>query len=352
MRYNQIILEANYKNKFDLANPLSSKAEFEAGIRKLGATAWKESKPQAGGAVYYMDPKVGIVGFRTPDGGGFKYVLAKEPFMPAKKPGKEAAPTTKAPAAKVEPKAVEQKPEPKKELPPLPTNPKFNEYTSWTEIRELKDAIKQTFGDVPIAYIDAPNLPSLHSYGSGKKNQVIMYYNPETNQPLGRWEWTSSQMVPGRGRVSYGKGNLALKDQSDPKPVEAPKPKAEPQAIAKASPQEMQDVLSRIRSLMKSAMSSGKLGYSSGYTGEWRDIAKEGTGYSFEVRNWGGWQIPVDAELEDGDEQDYDWEELDDEWGAKMQKIVDEIQAKYPNVKVRWTTEEKNYISVEANSRM
>lgn len=438
MRYDQIINEANYKNKFDLANPLTDKSAFDAGTKALGATSLRPSKPQAGGAIYYIDDKVGIVGFRIPDGDGFKYYLAKEPFMPTKKnKGDKSPSSTKAatepltltsirprnpssgysgvafvtfsrPATydevlklllskpgmdpkigassdnsyktsalvyskamserqlrdslhgikptetakpKAEPKTEpEQKAEPvKKELPPLPQNPKFNEYTSYTTIADLKKAIRKEFGeDIPIEYIEAPHLPDWYNYG-GKKHHIIMYYNPETNQPLGRWEVTDSQMVPGRGRVSYGRGSVALKDQSDPAPKAA---KVEPKATGVASPQEMQDVLSRIRSLMKAAMSSGGSRYSTPYTGDWGDIEQEGTGYHIEVRDWGGWQIPVDAQLEDGEEEDYDWEELEDSWVNKMNKIVDEIQAKFPNVKVSWTTEEKNYIGITVTSRM
>lgn len=58
------------------------------------------------------------------------------------------------------------------------------------------------------------------------------------------------------------------------------------------------------------------------------------------IRYWGDWSNPEDAE----DEEDYDWQVL----SKKSQEVLDKTVknfAKVNDVKVRWTTEEKNYIN-------
>jgi hypothetical protein len=107
MRYNEIITEANYKNKFDSTKIYPSQAEFDRAVAKFGVSgANKESKPQAGGAVYILNPTKGVIGYKVPNNDspeGYIWFAAKEPFMPA---AKAAVPAPEAKPVKSEPKAA------------------------------------------------------------------------------------------------------------------------------------------------------------------------------------------------------------------------------------------------------
>jgi hypothetical protein len=89
MRYNEIITEANYRNKIDTSRSYPTQSEFDSALKsKFGISGPnKESKPQAGGGIYIMNAK-GIVGYKAPNTDspeGFVWFVAKEPFMPSLK---------------------------------------------------------------------------------------------------------------------------------------------------------------------------------------------------------------------------------------------------------------------------
>lgn len=119
MRYSEIILEANYRNKFDTSKIYSTRAEFDNALKtKFGITGPnKEGMAKAGGAIYIFNPK-GIVGYRVPNQDspdGYVWYMVKEPFTPATKAKTPATPVEPAVAKQSEPKAV--KAEPKKTAP-------------------------------------------------------------------------------------------------------------------------------------------------------------------------------------------------------------------------------------------
>lgn len=312
MRYNQIINEANYKNKFDLANPLTDKAAFEAATKALGATILRPSKPQAGGAIYYIDDKVGIVGFRVPDGEGFKYYLAKEAFMPSKKnKGDASQSVTKATTEPLTLTAIR------------PRNPSSG-YSGVAFVTFNRPA---TYDEVLNLLLSKPGMdPKIGASSDNSYKASALVYSKVMSE-------------------------RQLRDSLHGiKPTETVKPKAEPKPAAKVATPE--DALYEIKSMMKSAMSqsSGRgmsYGYGGSYSGEYRDIEEHDGRWLLDVRYWGSWHVPSD--VSDEDAQDYDWEVLDRDWRAKMEKIVADVATKYPTIQLSWSTEEKNYISVWAS---
>lgn len=60
------------------------------------------------------------------------------------------------------------------------------------------------------------------------------------------------------------------------------------------------------------------------------------------IRYFGRWEVPADEE----DDGDYDWKVPTDETARKVDAIIAEHQAKNPNLKIEWTAEEKEWISV------
>ena len=82
--------------------------------------------------------------------------------------------------------------------------------------------------------------------------------------------------------------------------------------------------------------------------GTWRDITPAHGGYSFEVRDWGSWQVP-DGEEDDGD---YDWEELTPGSVAKLREISTTVGSEFPSVNLSISPEEKNWIVVSASPKV
>ena len=75
-------------------------------------------------------------------------------------------------------------------------------------------------------------------------------------------------------------------------------------------------------------------------------------------RWWGDWNMPEyspedfddydDYEMQSGD---YDWEELDPVWAAKMRDIISAFKKEYPDLRFEWSAEEKNYIYIYITRR-
>lgn len=75
-------------------------------------------------------------------------------------------------------------------------------------------------------------------------------------------------------------------------------------------------------------------------------------------RWWGDWNMPEynpedfddydDYEMQSGD---YDWEELDPAWAAKMRDIIGTFKKEYPDLRFEWNAEEKNYIYIYITRR-
>lgn len=65
------------------------------------------------------------------------------------------------------------------------------------------------------------------------------------------------------------------------------------------------------------------------------------------VRDWGQWKVPDDEE----DDGDYDWKVLTPEWSKKLGKFADEMEKKYPNVRVSIQTSEKNWLDVQVGQK-
>ena len=73
-------------------------------------------------------------------------------------------------------------------------------------------------------------------------------------------------------------------------------------------------------------------------SGDWDSIKKESWGYTFSVRDWGEWGDSRDWE------EDNDFMELQDDWYDKKHKVEQDIQAKYPTLKVSVAVGEKRYL--------
>lgn len=82
---------------------------------------------------------------------------------------------------------------------------------------------------------------------------------------------------------------------------------------------------------------------------DFSEIGERQGEYQFEVRYWGEWIVSnddiSDPDNEDENFEDWDWQELTEEWAKKLNMIVLDVNKKF-NVKISWTTGEKNWIDV------
>lgn len=76
---------------------------------------------------------------------------------------------------------------------------------------------------------------------------------------------------------------------------------------------------------------------------EWGSI-NDDDGIWFDVRYWGTWVVPADAE----DDGDYDWEEPSPETVARLQRMAAEVESKHPNVKITFNVGEKHWLEIWA----
>lgn len=81
-------------------------------------------------------------------------------------------------------------------------------------------------------------------------------------------------------------------------------------------------------------------GYSS-YSDKQSDIEN---GYAA-VHHWGSWHMPED--LDEDEEDDYDWEELDTKWYPVLKQISNRLKQMYPDLKVSISTSEKNWVDLQ-----
>ena len=63
------------------------------------------------------------------------------------------------------------------------------------------------------------------------------------------------------------------------------------------------------------------------------------------VRDWGSWYMPED--LDEDEEDDYDWEELDTKWYPALKQIANRLKQMYPDLKISITTSEKNWVDLQ-----
>ena len=214
------------------------------------------------------------------------------------------------------------KEEPKKEykMPHLSSTT----YSDWSD---LYAAMKKQFGD-----FDLERVPhgQQRSGRHGAQLGTKLLVNKKTGEVMGYWDVHSADMVPGRGFVAYGSGQLA----SGQKPKE--EPKAAPRAERKggeATDQQLRDALQAVKDAMRNADRQQHQ--------TWRAIEKDGKGFMFDVRDWGDW------EGDDGS-GDYDFQNLTKKSSKMLHDIIADVEKRHKNVKLDWQTGEKNWIYVSA----
>jgi hypothetical protein len=199
----------------------------------------------------------------------------------------------------------------------------------YSNFGELKQAIKSVWGSDEFERKMVKSKGSYMGFTLGVSHLIN-----KKGQVVGYWELTGASMEPGRGTVTRGYGQVAVK--------KAPaKPKAEkvakvPAAKKPATPEE----LNQAAAALKSAFKAGSTSYA--------DYQELEGGIGFSVRYWGSWQVPADAE----DDGDYDWEELTPESAKKLQQIINSVEAKYPNVRFEVSDSEKNWLTAELSSKL
>ena len=73
-------------------------------------------------------------------------------------------------------------------------------------------------------------------------------------------------------------------------------------------------------------------------------VQKVDGGYHFAVRDFGHWMVPPDEE----DDGDYDWKIPTPQTAQRLDKIVSDFQARYPDMHIRWMNEgEKNWVGFD-----
>ena len=199
---------------------------------------------------------------------------------------------------------------------------------TYSEFKDLKAAIAKEWGSDEFERKMVKPTGSQRGFTMGVNHLI----NSE-GEVVGMWETTSANMIPGRGVVVTGYGQVA-KHTSKPAPAKN-EPTAIPEPTAPATADEISDAVDLMLRQMKSNGGSSA------------DIDNK-TGKGFWIRYWGDWQVPYDAE----DDGDYDWEELTDESGKKLDQLIRAVHVAFPNVKITVQGSEKNWLGIEATSRL
>lgn len=79
----------------------------------------------------------------------------------------------------------------------------------------------------------------------------------------------------------------------------------------------------------------------SGYSNKQSDVEN---GYAA-VRDWGSWSMPED--LDEDEEDDFDWEELDAKWYPALKQITNRLKQMYPDLQISISTSEKNLVDLQ-----
>jgi len=232
--------------------------------------------------------------------------------------GSKEEPKKSDPPKKEEPKAEPKKDEPKAEKTYTQPSYAFTMYHDWPEFRS---ELKKQFGDVETKRV--PHGPQ-RSGRHGVKLGIDLIVDKKTDKVLGYWETTRADMVPGRGFVSYGSGQLAKAQQDAPKKEE---PKKVARSGGKATDEELKAALQDARSSFRSHQMD--------------PIEKNGKSFMFGTRDWGRW------EGDDGS-GDYDHQNLTRESSKKARDILDDLEKRHKNVKLSFDTGEKNWLYVYA----
>jgi hypothetical protein len=75
---------------------------------------------------------------------------------------------------------------------------------------------------------------------------------------------------------------------------------------------------------------------------------REPNGWSFDVRYWGQWENPADAE----DEEDYDWQVPTPDTVKRLNDLVARARKQFPTVEITWRDEgEKNHLTFTAKAK-
>ena len=194
--------------------------------------------------------------------------------------------------------------------------------------------------DVPMAKLHLPDdakrltikkylqeLPGLISFGfAGPENGILTIWSNRL---------TAQQMIdvlekkPGAGIATPPKA----KATSVPPAVEVPATDSEMEAAAADFLRTLQNSSSSYRGHMTHPPQ--KMSW-----GPWQA----------EIRDWGTWQVPHGVYGEDA--ADYDWEELSTKSREQLKAIMIDVNKRHPKVKLSYSTEEKNWISLNAESKV
>ena len=63
------------------------------------------------------------------------------------------------------------------------------------------------------------------------------------------------------------------------------------------------------------------------------------------VHHWGSWHMPED--IDEDEEEDYDWEELDSKWYPMLNQVKSALTHKFPDLKIEISTSEKNWVDLQ-----
>jgi hypothetical protein len=207
------------------------------------------------------------------------------------------------------------------------SEPKFTGAT-YSDRASLKKAIYSVWGE------SEHESKLVKSKGSRMGFTLGVYHIiDEYGNVVGMWETTDADKIPGRGAVTYGFGQVAEKPKTS-----VPNKQAEPATSTSPTTPATSDEIAKATSELLAAFKQTANRYS-----EFRS-----SNDSFEVRDWGSWENPEDAE----DEEDYDWQVLTHQSVHQLKQIIGKVEAKYPNVKFDVTTEEKNWIIARMGSKV
>jgi len=199
--------------------------------------------------------------------------------------------------------------------------------TQYSDMKQLRAAVEKAWGSSEFESKLVKRKGSARGFELGTRHLI----NPQ-GQVVGYWELTGADMIPGRGTVTQGYGQVAAPEKT-PKASKTKAAPAEP-----TTPATLEEISKATAELARLVKASGAQYIT------FNTISDS----QFDVQDWGEWEVPADVE----DDEDYDWKVLSDESSAKLKQLVDQVQAVYPNVKFDVMTEEKNWITFQMGSKL
>lgn len=143
-------------------------------------------------------------------------------------------------------------------------------------------------------------------------------------------------------KVGRGLFNLVPPEHADTKEPAKDEKKAEPQKAEppKSKGKSLETVADIVFRTFRSASQAR-------HVTQFNKPEPQGKGLMSDMRYWGDWEMP-EGEEDDGD---YDWEVMTKKSFKEADALIKKLQQEYPEFNIRFSTEEKNWITLHVEPK-